>query len=771
MPRLEHPGIAMSILLAGLWWGAGVCAARDPLGPDQYNVVWNSPSAKAIDSMPIGNGDVALNVWVEPRPEDAKHADLLFYIAKSDAVSENSQLLKLGRVRVSFNPNPFIEGAPFRQELRLGDGEILVSAGAGNAAKSVRVWVHADEGEIYVEASGAEPFTMRAKTELWRTAPRTVPMDSKELGDGMCELNGCPTPVVVDPDIVLDARDNQLIWLHRNERSLYPSTLAVQRLAQFADKYPDPLLHRTFGCLMRGPDLTAIDNLTLQSAKPAMQQRLAIAVHLAQTPSIDAWREQLKAHAIADDKVPLEDARAHHRRRWQGFWNRSWIDVSGPRGADKVASGYALQRWMEACAGRGQLPMKFNGSLFTVGASLPDPTDGGKLVDRPDWRNWGSMYWFQNTRHLYWPLLASGDFDVLVPWFRMYARALPLAKEKTRQQFQHGGAYFPEVMLFWGLPSNKVYDWNNAGVEVHPGVCRYYWQGGIEMAAMMLDQYDYWADPHFAAETLVPFTDAIVTFYDEHWKRNAEDRIQFEPAQALEMYLEAVNPMPEIAGLRFILPRMLALPDNLTTAEQRQRWAKMLKDLPPVPIRAAPDGMPALQAAEKFDPINVNMENPELYCVFPYRLYGVGKPDLELARHTYAVRRFKNSGCWHQDALDAALLGLPADASRDVAKNFTMTGARFQAFWTPSADWIPDMDNGGVGMAALQRMVLQCEGRQIVLLPAWPKDWDVDFKLRAPLDTTVQGVVQGGQLTKLLVDPESRRADVVMAEGWGNPGQ
>ena len=81
-----------------------------------------------------------------------------------------------------------------------------------------------------------------------------------------------------------DVRDNQLIWLHRNERSYFPSTLEVQRLTRFADKYPDPLLHRTFGCLMRGPDLTAIDNLTLQSAKPATQQRLAITVHLRRPP-------------------------------------------------------------------------------------------------------------------------------------------------------------------------------------------------------------------------------------------------------------------------------------------------------------------------------------------------------------------------------------------------------------------------------------------------------------------------------------------------------
>jgi len=35
-----------------------------------------------------------------------------------------------------------------------------------------------------------------------------------------------------------------------------------------------------------------------------------------------------------------------------------------------------------------------------------------------------------------------------------------------------------------------------------------------------------------------------------------------------------------------------------------------------------------------------NTENPELYAAFPYHLYGVGKPDLELARHTYAARLF-----------------------------------------------------------------------------------------------------------------------------------
>jgi hypothetical protein len=63
-------------------------------------------------------------------------------------------------------------------------------------------------------------------------------------------------------------------------------------------------------------------------------------------------------------------------------------------------------------------------------------------------------------------------------------------------------------------------------------------------------------------------------------------------------------------------------------------------------------------------------------------------------------------------------------------------------------------------MKELQSMLLQTDGRQIFLLPAWPKDWDVEFKLHAPQQTIVEGVVRGGKVASLRVTPESRRQDV-----------
>ena len=170
--------------------------------------------------------------------------------------------------------------------------------------------------------------------------------------------------------------------------------------------------------------------------------------------------------------------------------------------------------------------------------------------------------------------------------------------------------------------------------------------------------------------------------------------------------------------------------------------------------------IPALQ----YD-VQANCENPELYAVFPYRLFGVGKPDLEVARETYARRLNKATGCWRQDSIQAALLGLTDDARKFVVTNVgnKRPHARSPGFLYDGFDWIPDVDQGGVIMIALQRMLIQCDGDRLLLLPAWPKDWDVTFKLHAPRQTTVECVYRSGKVETLHVTPASRLKDVVMS--------
>ena len=82
--------------------------------------------------------------------------------------------------------------------------------------------------------------------------------------------------------------------------------------------------------------------------------------------------------------------------------------------------------------------------------------------------------------------------------------------------------------------------------------------------------------------------------------------------------------------------------------------------------------------------------------------------------------------------------------------------------WGPNFDWLPDQDHGSVILIALQRMLLQYDDNKILLTPAWPKEWDARFKLHAPNNTTVEGVIKDGKVSKLEVTPESRRKDVVI---------
>jgi hypothetical protein len=70
-------------------------------------------------------------------------------------------------------------------------------------------------------------------------------------------------------------------------------------------------------------------------------------------------------------------------------------------------------------------------------------------------------------------------------------------------------------------------------------------------------------------------------------------------------------------------------------------------------------------------------------------------------------------------------------------------------------------------MLTLQHMLLLADGDRIILLPAWPKDWNVSFKLHVPRQTIIEAKVRDGEIAELKVTPDSRRKDVVVASALG----
>ena len=152
---------------------------------DAYNVIWDSPSKDSSGSMPMGNGDIGANVWVE------ENGDLVFYISKTDAWGGDGELKKLGRVRISLTPSLVGKDMPFRQELKLQQGEIAIKSGD----VSMLFWIDANHPVIHVEAQSPNPFTAKCVLKMWR------------------------------PDTMLSDKADRIVWCQRNTNSLFPETL------------------------------------------------------------------------------------------------------------------------------------------------------------------------------------------------------------------------------------------------------------------------------------------------------------------------------------------------------------------------------------------------------------------------------------------------------------------------------------------------------------------------------------------------------------------
>jgi alpha-L-fucosidase 2 len=726
---------------AGLGWGMTIMTG---------DVRWETMGAGSRDSLPLGNGDVAANVWTEA------DGGIGLYLAKGDAWDHLGRLIKIGRLHLRLDPP--LESASFFQTLTLADASVRI----GDARREVHLWIdaHAPVLEIVITSRGGVT-RVEAGLDRWREDPRDLGGPDRH---GVTGWFGGSVELRSQPDTVVSDEPAAVAWYQHNTSSVWAFSLQQQGLAELMPTGTDPLLHRTFGGWMAGAGWTRPDERTLETRVADAPARLGVLALTQAAGPPAGWREAARAAARRRAERCPREAWAAHEAHWAAYWSRSHIHLTA-RGLDYGAAEQINRqsrwwRYLVGGAGRAAYPIKFNGGLYTADWGLP-----GEAFDG-DYRRWGGGYWFQNTRLIYWALLAGGDYDLLEPFAAMYRGALPLAEHRTRVWYGHEGAFFPETMTFWGtyLPDN--YGWDRTGRpvgEVQNRYIRHYWTSGLEMIALLHAVWRHTGDDTWRDRDLVPLARGVLRFFARHYPDDAAGRLHIAPAQSLETWWEAENPAPEVAALHDLLPRLLALPDGVVDEATRAEWVALRARLPELPRRMV-DGEPVLAPAVVHEDVPKNSENAELYSVFPFRLFGLGRPDLDLARRTFLHRLVPDTGGWRQDAVQAALLGLTSTATFYVHKNLAEgpKPARFEGFMGPNYDWVPDFDHTSVSQLALQTMLLQEVEGKLLLFPAWPAGrWNVDFKLHAPGRTVIAGELRDGQLVRLEVDPPERRADVV----------
>lgn len=734
------------------------------------NVVWTSQSENSAGSMPCGAGDIGLNVWVEK-------GEVLFYISRSGTFDENNTLLKLGRVRLKLSPNPFEEGSSFKQELVLKEGYVKITGNKAGLNTEVKVWVDVFKPLVSLEIKSNQKTLAEAGFESWRHEDRLT----KGKENNQNSYKWAPQGEVKTFKDSIAVKNNALVFFHQNKaHTIFDVAVKQQGLEERKGELFNPLHQLIFGGLMQGAGFvpagvysgnyagTPFKGWKFKTEKAEKTTTLSITLHTEQTVSLADWEHKLyqSAALAAKNTNAFEDS----KNWWKNYWNRSFINIKSSEEplAAEVSRNYQLFRYMLGANAFGTYPTKFNGGLFTYDPVYVDST----LKFTPDFRNWGGgTHTAQNQRLVYWPMLKSGDTDMMRPQFDFYTRLMRNAEIRSEFYWGHKGASFTEQLENFALPNPAEYNWKrpadyDKGMEYNAWL-EYEWDTVLEFCQMMLETGSYAGKE---VKEYIPFIESCLSFFDEHYTYLAKKRgskaldanghLVLYPGSATETYKMTYNATSTISALKTVLGSLLEQKD--ITQSQKETWMAMLKRIPPMSFQEF-NGHTTIAPAKLWERVN-NTESPQLYPVYPWGIYGIGRPGLDTAINTFKydtdVIRFRSHVGWKQDNIFAARLGLTKEAKELTLLKLKDSGRRFPAFWGPGFDWVPDHNWGGSGMIGLQEMLLQSHADKIYLFPAWPKEWDVHFKLHAPQQTVIEGVLKNGKLESLKVSPESRRKDI-----------
>ncbi|MDN3594836.1 DUF5703 domain-containing protein [Zunongwangia endophytica] len=761
-----------NILFVILFFVCSILQAQIPSLGD-YNPVWTNQSTNSSESMPVGGGDIGMNVWVE-------NGSIFAYFSRSGTFDEHNTFLKLGRLKLELEPNPFKESERFRQELKLRDGYIEIS----DSDTNIRIWIDVYNPVIHLEVESAERTKVTASYENWRHEDKEV----KGKANNANSYKWAPQDTILTYADSINFNNDGIQFYHRNRDStVFDVAVKQQGMEAVKNKMMNPLKNLTFGGFLHGENFkpsgvyygkyqnTNFKGYSLESRKALKNQKLQVQLYTDQIQNIDHWKEDL-SEAIKEYKGNVETAHSKSIKWWNAFWDRSFIYVQKKNSAVKdsvyqIGQNYQLFRYMLGCNAYGEYPTKFNGGLFTYDPVYIDST----YTFTPDFRNWGGgTMTAQNQRLVYFPMLKSGDFDMMPSQLKFYQRMMKNAELRSEVYWGHGGASFTEQIENYGLPNPSEYGWDrpkdyDQGLQYNAWL-EHQWDTILEFCLMMLDQHYYIKKD---ISEYLPLVMSSLKFFDNHYqylagqrgskKLDAQGKLVLYPGSAAETYKMAYNANSTIAALQVITKKLLSLPEEYLLENQKKYLSEFKERIPPISFRQI-NNQKVIAPAENWERIN-NTEVPQLYPVFPWGIYGLGKPDLGIAKNTFKldpdVQNFRSHIGWKQDNIFAARLGFTAEAAKYTKLKLANSGRKFPAFWGPGFDWVPDHNWGGSGMIGLQEMLLQTAGNKILLFPSWPQEWNVHFKLHAVGNVIIEAKVENGVSEIIAVSPVDKRKDII----------
>lgn len=701
-------GISL-LMIAGVLTGCGPTSDNPAVQSGRNDVVYLAPATERYEALSIGNGRLGATVW----NENGMSYQLMrgdFYINEPKTVS-----LASGRVDLRL-PADWMPG--FTEErLSLYDAAVYTHFKTGSTSHQVKSWMVEGLDALAIEiSSDAVLPELTVELSIWGPA------------EGM--------PARPASEFAVGTNDIGLTTIGHTRKIASPVMAEAGEAQVVAAKVDDRRLKLT---------------IPSQGRKQCV---VFVAAPISQAEAMDA------ARSFADARAVLAQARAKgaaklwqvHADYWKDFWSRSSILMHSADGfAGYCENLYYLHLYWLGSSSRGVYPTLFDGANFLL---------------LEDLRSWGGCYWYQNTRQLYWPLLAAGHPELWTPFIDLYVNNLPAARQLARD-FECTGAAFEETMSVTGTGDKR----GNVYTML-------YHTTGTEIAHQFYQYYLYTGDETYLREKVYPVMKEAITYHLNFVSKRDDGKYHVYPSDARETYWWTQDSITDLSALRATLPLLIQTSEKLGLDEtERVQWKAVLQDLAPF-VRDPAGGtfvpgtffeagkFPAHRFA-KADALykpeqrttlpalkNFNAENVEMEPVYPWGLIDLDSPsaELEAMRRTYGKRRFTGwGGGWEWGAVTGARLGSTDEVVR-LLRCYTDTGQEFPSglartpgtrpkVWGGKLNAEGGYDGSGVFATALQEMQFQSHGGKFRVYPAWPKGWESEFTLRAPAGFVVSSAI------------------------------
>lgn len=306
---------------------------------------------------------------------------------------------------------------------------------------------------------------------------------------------------------------------------------------------------------------------------------------------------------------------------WEKYWEKSYVELWGTAEAELAETNYQYFMYIMGCCSRnGHYAPNFGGLLFSP---------------RGDLRHWGTMQWWNNLSLYYNAVLASGRFELDMPYFEHWNNMFDRLKIAAKQQWDSEGIFIPEVVGFDGpeiLPEDIARElsdlmllrkpWSERSEKFwkfaftkRPHESRWNfkhyesWKEGEQLISsrgagvfnftthMLGSQvgiaYEYWkyfrysGDRDYLERYGYPIMKGVAEFFRTYpnLRKGEDGRIHSYHTNCGEGFYNCTDSMEVLSAVHGILPIALRAAEILEVdPELRREWKEMYDQLAPLPV-------------------------------------------------------------------------------------------------------------------------------------------------------------------------------------------